>query len=279
MAGLVLAPVVLIAAAFGALAAASTPPTGALSPTSASDIPPAMLALYQTAADRFGISAALLAGVGKVECDHDRDPTCVVPNSAGAVGPMQFLPATFAQYAWAAGVPDPSVLDPHDAVFAAAAMLAANGASTDPTRALYAYNHSRLYVAQVLAWAQSYTEGDPRAAEVVAVAESYIGVPYRWGGNDYSGIDCSGLVKNAYGAVGITLPRVAADQAQVGIGVDALGDAAPGDLLAYGPNPASVDHIALYVGDGQMIEAAHAGTSVRQVPARSAGLITIRRVL
>jgi len=189
------------------------------------------------------------------------------------------LPATFSQYAWAAGVPDPSVGDPHDAVFAAAAMLAANGAATDPARALYAYNHSRAYVAQVLAWAHSYAEGDPRAAEVVAVAETYIGVPYRWGGNDYSGIDCSGLVHNAYAAVGIGLPRVAVDQAQVGVGVDALGDAAPGDLLAYGPSPASVDHIALYVGDGQMIEAAHSGTSVRQVPARSAGLITIRRVL
>ena len=49
-------------------------------------------------------------------------PTC--PNAAGAEGPMQFEPPTFAAYTWAAGRPDPNIDDPHDAIFAAAAMLA-----------------------------------------------------------------------------------------------------------------------------------------------------------
>src|SRR5919202_517279 len=58
-------------------------------------IPPAFLVLYGEAAARFGIPAPLLAAVGKVESDHGRDPACLVPNVAGAGGPLQFLPHTF----------------------------------------------------------------------------------------------------------------------------------------------------------------------------------------
>jgi membrane-bound lytic murein transglycosylase B len=119
-------------------------------------IPPAFVVLYAEAAARFGISAPLLAAVGKVESDHGRDPACLVPNVAGAVGPMQFLPDTFAAYAWASGSPRPSILDPRDAVFAAAAKLAADGVNDDPAAALFAYNHSQTYVAQVLTWAVAY---------------------------------------------------------------------------------------------------------------------------
>jgi peptidoglycan DL-endopeptidase CwlO len=92
------------------------------SPQGPARIPPAFFVLYGEAAARFGISAPLLAAVGKVESDHGRDPACLVPNVAGAVGPMQFLPKTFAAYAWASGSPAPSMLDPRDAVFADAPM-------------------------------------------------------------------------------------------------------------------------------------------------------------
>jgi membrane-bound lytic murein transglycosylase B len=119
-------------------------------------IPPTFLVLYGEAAARFGIPAPLLAAVGKVESDHGRDPDCLVPNVAGAVGPMQFLPDTFAAYAWASGSPVPSMLDPRDAVFAAAAKLAADDVNEDPAAALFAYNHSQTYVAQVLTWAVAY---------------------------------------------------------------------------------------------------------------------------
>ena len=119
-------------------------------------IPPAFLVLYGEAAARFGIPAPLLAAVGKVESDHGRDPACLVPNVAGAVGPMQFLPDTFAAYAWASGNPAPSMLDPRDTVFAAAAKLAADGVNDDPAAALFAYNHSQTYVARVLTWAIAY---------------------------------------------------------------------------------------------------------------------------
>jgi membrane-bound lytic murein transglycosylase B len=120
------------------------------------DIPEDKLDLYDEAAERFDIPWTLLAAVGKVECDHGRDRRCSRPNEAGAEGPMQFLPATFARWSWAAGSPDPSPYNQRDAVFAAAAKLAADGIAADPDAALFSYNHSRAYVEQVEAVAESY---------------------------------------------------------------------------------------------------------------------------
>ncbi|MEA3076327.1 MAG: hypothetical protein QOF60_1235 [Actinomycetota bacterium] len=128
-----------------------------------SDVPPDMLTLYVEAGDRFGVASGLLAAVGKVECDHGRNPACAQPNQAGAVGPMQFLPSTFAAWSWASGSPAPSPLDPRDAVFAAAAKLAADGATPQPAMALFAYNHSAAYVATVVAWALVYGWSPPDA--------------------------------------------------------------------------------------------------------------------
>ena len=125
-------------------------------PEALADIPPTFLSLYREAAARFGVPVEVLAAVGKVECDHGRNPDCAHPNSAGAVGPMQFLPPTFAAYASASGSAAPSVLDPRDAVFAAAALLAANHVATDPWAAVFAYNRADWYVATVLAWAVVY---------------------------------------------------------------------------------------------------------------------------
>ena len=112
--------------------------------------------LYRQAAERFGIPWEVLAAVGRVECEHGLNPRCSSPNEAGAEGPMQFLPATFARWSWASGSPDPSPYDPEDAVYAAAAKLAADGVNGDPTRALLSYNRSRVYVADVVAWAVRY---------------------------------------------------------------------------------------------------------------------------
>jgi hypothetical protein len=74
--------------------------TGASTPSAAAraDIPPTMLALYQQAAPTCpGLDWTVLAAIGKIETDHGRDPVMV--SSAGAVGPMQFEPSTFAEYA------------------------------------------------------------------------------------------------------------------------------------------------------------------------------------
>lgn len=124
--------------------------------TAPSGVPAEMQALYDEAGSAFGVDPALLAAVGKVECDHGRYPRCNEPNEAGAVGPMQFLPSTFARWASASGSPAPDPRNPRDAVFAAAAKLAADGAAGDPSGALYSYNHSQAYVATVEAWALRY---------------------------------------------------------------------------------------------------------------------------
>ena len=101
------------------------------------------------------------------------------------------------------------------------------------------------------------TSGDA----VVASAKKYLGVPYVFGGTDPAkGLDCSGFVQRAFSDLGIKLPRIAADQAKVGQAVPSLAQAQPGDLLAFGQ---PVDHIAIYVGNGQMIAAPHTGDHVK----------------
>jgi cell wall-associated NlpC family hydrolase len=96
---------------------------------------------------------------------------------------------------------------------------------------------------------------------VVTDAARYIGVPYQWGGTDPStGLDCSGLVQRVYADLGVSLPRVAADQARAGAPVASLADAQPGDLVTFG---APADHIGIYIGNGKMIDAPHTGAAVR----------------
>jgi hypothetical protein len=127
------------------------------------DIPPEFGRLYTEAATRYGFPWQLLAGVGKVECDHGRGD-CYRPNYAGAMGPMQFLSQTWRGYADASGNPPYDIYDPRDTIFAAAAKLAADGIKNDPRRALFSYNHSQAYVDEVLLWALRYgwTGNDPR---------------------------------------------------------------------------------------------------------------------
>ena len=120
------------------------------------DIPPDYLALYQAAGRRFGLDWPVLAAVGRVESDHGRlTPDCV-PNAAGAMGPMQFLPASFAAATEWARLSEADICDPADAIPAAAAYLRHHGAPDDWRDALYAYNHSNSYVDLVLVWATRY---------------------------------------------------------------------------------------------------------------------------
>jgi len=239
-----------------------------------------MLALYQEAATTCpGLPWTVLAAIGTVESDNDQSTLPGVhsgANAAGAEGPMQFEPATFAAYDQPvppAGANPPSPYDPTDAVYAAARDLCANGAEngTNLSAALFDYNHSQAYVTEVLDLAQSYgqTQAQTVAAGTaggVAVdwALAQVGTPYIWGGETPGvGFDCSGLVQAAYKVAGITLPRVAQDQydatAKVGFG-DPLQS---GDLIFFGQGPAAITHVGIYLGNGQMVDAPYTGADVR----------------
>lgn len=101
-------------------------------------------------------------------------------------------------------------------------------------------------------------------ASVVQEARKYLGTPYKWGGTSPDGFDCSGLLQYVFQKVGINLPRISYQQANYGkpVGIGALR---PGDLVAWDNSSRNngVDHIALYLGDGRILEAARPGTRVR----------------
>jgi NlpC/P60 family/Bacterial SH3 domain len=93
-------------------------------------------------------------------------------------------------------------------------------------------------------------------AEVLKQAFKYLGVPYVWGGNGPSGLDCSGLVKNCFGSCGILLPRRASEQARVGQPVPlTLSALRPGDRLYFAVGRSSIDHTGIYLGNGYFIHA------------------------
>ncbi|WP_084704462.1 C40 family peptidase [Phaeacidiphilus oryzae] len=248
------------------------------SPSALADIPPRMLTLYQQAAATCpGLPWTVMAGIGKVESDHDRahDQT----STAGAVGPMQFLPATFAVYDHPVppgGATPPTPWDPTDATYAAAHLLCASGARNghDIPHAIYAYNHSWPYVRTVLGYARTYATAAPAAgtggptraaADAVAYARSQLGVPYQWGAEAPGhAFDCSGLVQAAYAFAGIHLPRVAQAQYDHGRRLPPNTPYLPGDLVFFGPDPTHIEHVGIAIGNGAMIDAPHTGAVVRQ---------------
>ena len=123
------------------------------------------------------------------------------------------------------------------------------------------------------------TPPNPTVATMLAAAKSKLGDPYLWGGTGPDAYDCSGLTQFAYGAAGIALPRVAADQWNVGAHVD-LAELLPGDLLfwATDPNdPATIHHVAIYIGGGMMIAAPHTGDVVKVEPVYMDGFIGATR--
>jgi hypothetical protein len=134
-----------------------------VSALAAREIPPLYLRLYEQAAARYGLDWAVLAGIGKVECDNGRDPdpACTqegVVNSAGAGGPMQFIASTWARYGVDVdGDGRADRWDPADAIYGAANYLRASGAPGDYRQAILAYNHAGWYAAEVQEWAARYS--------------------------------------------------------------------------------------------------------------------------
>jgi cell wall-associated NlpC family hydrolase len=236
-----------------------------------------------------GLPWAVLAGIGKVESDHGQSTAPGVHSAAnfdGAEGPMQFEPATFARYA-TDGDHDGqlSPYDPADAIYTAAAMLCANGATlgtqTGIRLAVFAYNHSWSYVSQVLTWAARYTVPTPSgiAAAAIAFALRQVGKPYQWGAAGPKAYDCSGLVFAAYAAAGVSIARTTFGWRQDGPTVP-LTAVEPGDLLfsagSDGTN-ANPGHVVMYLGGGQIIQAPQTGEDVQIDPLSLAGVVVATR--
>jgi peptidoglycan DL-endopeptidase CwlO len=100
-------------------------------------------------------------------------------------------------------------------------------------------------------------------------AESRQGLPYVWGAAGPSSFDCSGLVQWSFAQAGVAMPRVAADQARTGPAVP-VSELEPGDLLFYYTDPTApgyISHVAIYLGNGWMIQAPEPGLDVQVVPA------------
>jgi cell wall-associated NlpC family hydrolase len=189
-----------------------------------------------------------------------------------------------------------SVYDPADAIAGAAKYLVTAGVQTNPSGAIFAYNHLQSYVQSVLFYAGQYAGGNysvvaatmPSASSVagcsteagdvsavqapteavataIAYAEQQIGQPYLWGGTGPDAFDCSGLVMMAYRAAGIDIARTSEQQWATEQHVPA-SQVQPGDLVFFAGadgTPTSPGHVGLVIGHGQMIEAYAAGFPIR----------------
>lgn len=166
VAGLVVTVLLLAGAALGGVSGGAS--SNAAPPAaSVAAIPPDYLTAYMGAATTCpGLSWSLLAAIGTMESDNGQSTAPGVSwgaNGAGAEGPMQFEPTTFAEYdepVPSGGADPPSPYDATDAIYAAARLLCANGAAkgVDVADAVYTYNHSANYVAEVLTLAATYAD-------------------------------------------------------------------------------------------------------------------------
>jgi cell wall-associated NlpC family hydrolase len=226
-----------------------------------------------------------------------------VVSSAGAEGISQFLPGTWLTWAKDDdGTGNVTPFNPRDAIMAqgrfdcslaaAVAPIAATSGASVLSLALAGYNaglgavrqyqgippypQTQDYVRSIEALAASYVVAPvPGAAgfggAVVAAAEKWLGTPYVWGGGSFDGptgggFDCSGLVLySVYQASGgqVRLPHSSQIQATMGQAVP-LADIMPGDVIAFALNGGTdFDHIVIYIGNGQIVQAPHTGDVVK----------------
>jgi cell wall-associated NlpC family hydrolase len=101
-------------------------------------------------------------------------------------------------------------------------------------------------------------------SRAIQLAQTWLGVPYLFGGCSRGGVDCSCLVQNVYAALGIHLPRVAVDQFNM---TSPIKDPQPGDLVFFANTYApGISHVGIYIGNGLQINAPMSGEVVSVAP-------------
>jgi cell wall-associated NlpC family hydrolase len=126
------------------------------------------------------------------------------------------------------------------------------------------------------------------AARVLETANRYIGIPYTWGGNTpETGFDCSGFTRYVFAKQGIQLPRTSREQSRAGqaVALD-FGALLPGDILLFAEPNEAISHVAIYVGDGQIIHSSSALGGVNYLDLRSGNgawyvqsMVAVRRLM
>ena len=100
-----------------------------------------------------------------------------------------------------------------------------------------------------------------KGIEIAKYAVQFVGCPYSWGGKSPAGFDCSGLVYYVYEQFGITLNRVAQEQAENGVHVDP-SELQPGDILCFYSGSSYIGHAGIYIGNGMFVHAQNSATGV-----------------
>ena len=310
---------------FAAGAGCSGQQTGAVGqPTAgakAKAIPANYLFWYKKVGQQYGVPWTILAGIGTVESDNGQTTLPGVhsgANAFGAAGPMQIGIRGAAGNVWGGlpvhpasevvngvatdedGGPTASVYDPADAIAGAAKYLLEFDVQTNPSAAIFAYNHLQSYVQSVLFYAGAYAGGNfsvvsaqmPSGSSVagctgtaggvaggvpsisapnqlvaaaIGYAEQQLGKPYLFGGTGPDAFDCSGLVMMAYRSAGVNLERTSQQQWATEVRIPAA-QAQPGDLVFFAGadgTPTSPGHVGLVIGGGKMIEAYATGFPIR----------------